>query len=255
MKKTLVNAIILENKEIAPDIFNMVIKTKDLSQSAKAGQFLNLYPDNNKNLLPRPISICEIDKEKNTIRIVYQKIGEGTTFFSRMKEGEILRVLGNCGNGYKIFNEEKTHILVGGGIGVPPLLETCKQLIGNKIVVLGFRNNIFLREDFEKLGAKVYIATENGSSGFNGNVIDLMERKNITGDYIYACGPKLMLEALTKYAKERNIYAQVSIEERMACGLGVCVGCVAKILENGEFIYKKVCKEGPVFNSLEVVYR
>lgn len=254
MKKTVVEATILKNEQIAPDIFDMVLHTS-LAKEAKAGQFVKLYPDNNKNLLPRPISICEIDKEKETLRLVYQKIGEGTCLFSTMKQGDKIRVLGNCGNGYKIFEEEKTHIFVGGGIGVPPLLETCKQVKGEKIVVLGFRTGQFLKEDFEKLGAKVYIATDDGSVGFKGNVVELMKKENITGDYIYSCGPKPMLQALTEYAKEKNIYTQVSMEERMACGIGACVGCVVKILENGSPVYKKVCKDGPVFNSLEVVYK
>lgn len=254
MKKTVVNATILKNEQIAPDIFDMVLYT-DLAKEAKAGQFVKLYPDNNKNLLPRPISICEIDKEKETLRLVYQKIGEGTCLFSTMQQGDTIRVLGNCGNGYKIFEEEKTHIFVGGGIGVPPLLETCKQVKGNKIVILGFRTGQFLKEDFEKLGATVYIATDDGSVGFKGNVVELMKQENITGDYIYSCGPKPMLQALTQYAEEKNIYTQVSMEERMACGIGVCVGCVVKIVENGEIVNKKVCKDGPVFNSLEVVYK
>ena len=256
MKKTIVDATILKNEQIAPDIFDMILHTKELAKEAKAGQFVKLYPDNNKNLLPRPISICEIDKDKETLRLVYQKIGEGTCLFSTMGEGEKIRVLGNCGNGYEIFEEEdKTHIFVGGGIGVPPLLETCKQVKGKKIVILGFRTGQFLKEDFEKQGATVYIATDDGSVGFKGNVVELMKNENITGDYIYSCGPKPMLLALTTYAKEREIYTQVSMEERMACGIGACVGCVVKILENGDAVYKKVCKDGPVFNSLEVVYK
>lgn len=254
MKKTVVNATILKNEQIAPDIFDMILHTS-LAKDAKAGQFVKLYPDNNKNLLPRPISICEIDKEKETLRLVYQKIGEGTCLFSTMKEGSTIRVLGNCGNGYNIFENKKTHIFVGGGIGVPPLLETCKQVKGEKIVILGFRTGQFLKEDFEKTGATVYIATDDGSVGFKGNVIELIRKENITGDYIYSCGPKPMLAALTQYGKEKNIHTQVSMEERMACGIGACVGCVVKIFENGEIINKKVCKDGPVFNSLEVVYK
>ena len=254
MKKIVINATILENKEIATDIFSMVIKSKELSQNAKAGQFVKLYPNNNKNLLPRPISICEINKEKETLRLVYQILGEGTKLFSTMQKDDEIKVLGNCGNGYKL-NEGNVHILVGGGIGVPPLLETCKQLKGEKIVILGFRDEPFLIEDFEKTGAKVYIATDSGKVGFKGNVVQLMKSENIKGDFIYSCGPKVMLEALTDYAKENNINAQVSMEERMACGIGACVGCVVKILENGQPVFKKVCKDGPVFDSLEVVYK
>ena len=255
MKKTVVEATILKNEEIAPDIFDMILHTKELSLTAKAGQFVKLYPDNNKNLLPRPISICEINKKQETLRLVYQKLGEGTELFSTMLNGRKIRVLGNCGNGYTIDDEEKTHIFVGGGIGVPPLLETCKQVKGKKIVILGFRTGQFLKEDFEKLGATVYIATNDGSVGFKGNVIELMKNENIIGDKIYSCGPKPMLSALTDYVKEKNIDAQVSMEERMACGIGACVGCVVKIGDKDNFVYKKVCKDGPVFNSLDVVYK
>lgn len=254
MKKIILNALILENKEIAKDIFSMKIKAKELAQNAKPGQFIKLYPNNNKNLLPRPISICEIDKENEAIRIVYQILGEGTFLFSNMKVGDEIKVLGNCGNGYTL-NNGNVHILVGGGIGVPPLLETCKQLKGEKIAILGFRDEPFLIEDFEKAGAKVYITTDSGKIGFKGNVVQLMKEKNITGDFIYSCGPKVMLQALAEYAKENNISTQVSMEERMACGIGACVGCVVKIIENGQPIFKKVCKDGPVFNSLEVVYK
>ena len=249
MKKRVEQAIILRNKEIAPDIFDMVLKTS-LSQDAKAGQFIKLYPDNNKNLLPRPISICEIDKEQGTLRLVYQKIGEGTCLFSTMKEGDSIRILGTCGNGYKLFEDDKIHIFVGGGIGVPPLLETVKQTKGEKIVILGFRSGQFLKEDFEKYGAKVYIATDDGSVGFKGNVIELMRKENIQGDYIYSCGPKPMLKALTSYGEEKGIYTQVSMEERMACGIGACVGCVVDTKEGR----KKVCKDGPVFNGLDIIF-
>lgn len=253
MKKEFRYFEVLENKEISKNIFSMIVKAEPLANSAVPGQFFKIYLDSEKNLLPRPISICEIDKENGTIRLVYEVLGEGTLIISKMKKGDNIKILGNCGNGYKL-NENGVHILVGGGIGIPPLLETCKQLKGEKIVVLGFRTGEFLKEDFEKTGAKVYVATEDGSVGFKGNVIDLMKAENITGDYMYCCGPKAMLEALTEYAKERNIDNQVSMEERMACATGTCIGCVVKVLENGEPIFKRVCKDGPVFNALEVIY-
>lgn len=253
MKKAIVSAKILKNVEIFPDIFDMILESRELSSTARAGQFLKIYVDNNKNLLPRPISICEINKEENTLRVVYQKLGEGTEYFSNLEKGEFLRVIGNCGNGYTI-NNGATHILVGGGIGVPPLLETCKQLKGEKIVILGFRTGSYLKDDFEKAGAKVFVATDDGSIGFKGNVVELLKENNIQGDYIYSCGPKPMLSALTTYAKNNNIDIQVSLEERMACGVGGCVGCVAKINQNDEPVFKKVCKDGPVFNGLEVIF-
>ena len=137
---------------------------------------------------------------------------------------------------------------------MPPLIETCKQLKGKKIVVLGFRSGSFLVEEFEKLGAKVYVATDDGSVGFKGNVVDLLRAEGIKGDMIYSCGPKIMLKFLSMYAEENNIPCQVSMEERMACGIGACVGCVVQIKDGEGWAYKKVCKDGPVFDSREVCW-
>lgn len=278
IKKIVVDAKILSNSEIATDIFDMLIECPELVKTAKAGQFIKLYPDNNKNLLPRPISICKIDDINNTLRLVYQKIGSGTEYFSNMTIGENIRVLGNCGNGYDLEEANKvkdaTYILVGGGIGVPPLLETAKQLkeisdlnnLNNKIIaILGFRSNSFLDKDFKEYCDKVYIATDDGSVGTKGNVLDIINQdlgsfKNLDGKIcIYSCGPKPMLASLVNFAKENNnnnnISIQVSMEERMACGIGACVGCVAKVIqEDSEPIFKKVCKDGPVFNGFEVVF-
>ena len=250
--KTVERAKVISNKAIAQDIYDLVLECGKLAEMAKAGQFVEVYPDNGENILPRPISICEIDKNAGTIRLVFQVVGKGTELFSKLSAGDEVRVLGTCGNGYEL--KKGTAVLVGGGIGVPPLLETCKQLKGDKIVVLGFRSGSFLVEEFEKCGAKVYVATDDGSVGFKGNVVQLLEAENITGDVIYSCGPKIMLKFLSLYADNKNIECQVSMEERMACGIGACVGCVVKIKDGEGWIYKKVCKDGPVFDSKEVVW-
>lgn len=223
-----------------------------IAKEAMAGQFVEVYPDNGINLLSRPISICEINKEEGILRLVFQIVGKGTKLFSELKFGDEVRLLGPCGNGYTL--SEGKSVLVGGGIGVPPLIETCKQLKGKKIVVLGFRSGSFLVEEFEKLGAKVYVATDDGSVGFKGNVVDLLRAEGIKGDMIYSCGPKIMLKFLSMYAEENNIPCQVSMEERMACGIGACVGCVVQIKDGEGWAYKKVCKDGPVFDSREVCW-
>lgn len=223
-----------------------------IANEAMAGQFVEVYPDNGINLLSRPISICEINKEEGILRLVFQIVGKGTKLFSELKFGDEVRLLGPCGNGYTL--SEGKSVLVGGGIGVPPLIETCKQLKGKKIVVLGFRSGSFLVEEFEKLGAKVYVATDDGSVGFKGNVVDLLRAEGIKGDMIYSCGPKIMLKFLSMYAEENNIPCQVSMEERMACGIGACVGCVVQIKDGEGWAYKKVCKDGPVFDSREVCW-
>lgn len=235
-------------------ICDLKIYCPDIASEAKAGQFAELYPDNGANLLARPISICEIGENKDSLRLVFQIVGKGTELFSKLKKGDKIRVLGPCGNGYTLG--EGTAVLVGGGIGVPPLLETCKQLKGEKIVVLGFRNKelAILADEFEALGAKVYVATDDGSLGFKGNTVELLKKEGIKGDMIYSCGPKIMLKFLSAYAEENNIPCQVSMEERMACGIGACVGCVIKIKNGDEWEHKKVCKDGPVFDSREVLW-
>lgn len=250
--KTVEITKVLSNKNIAEGIYDLTLECSKLAEMAMPGQFVEVYPDNGENILPRPISICEIDKVKGSLRLVFQVVGKGTDLFSKLVKGDTVRVLGTCGNGYTL--KDGRAILVGGGIGVPPLLETVKNLTGEKIVVLGFRSGSFLVEEFEKYGAKVYVATDDGSVGYKGNVVGLLEKENIVGDVIYSCGPKIMLKFLSEYAKKNNISAQVSMEERMACGIGACVGCVVKIKDKDSWVYKKVCKDGPVFDSAEVLW-
>ncbi len=253
--KAIENAIIISNEFISENICSLVLKCSHIAREARAGQFVEVYPDNGANLLSRPISICEINKIQGTIRLVFQIVGKGTELFSQLKAGDGLRVLGPCGNGYTLTeNVEDTALLVGGGIGIPPLLETCKQLNCNKIAVLGYRTGSFLADEFREAGARVYIATDDGSLGFKGNVVELLKAEDISADIIYSCGPKVMLKALSQWAEEKSIKCRVSMEERMACGIGACVGCVVPIRENDKVVYKKVCKDGPVFDSREVCW-
>lgn len=238
---------------ISNNICDMKIRCPEIAAEAKAGQFVEIYPDNGINLLARPISICEIDRLIGTIRLVFQVVGKGTKLFSELKKGGKIRVLGPCGNGYDI--KEGNALLVGGGIGVPPLLEACKKIKGEKTVVLGFRSVSFLADEFRQYNAKVFVATDDGSVGFKGNVVDLLKSQNISADVIYSCGPKIMLKFLSEWAKEKGIECQVSMEERMACGIGACVGCVVKIKDGDDWTHKKVCKDGPVFDSREVLWQ
>lgn len=250
--KSIEMAEVLSMTYINDSICDLKLKCPSIAAEAKAGQFVEVYPDNGVNLLARPISICEIDKLLGRIRLVFQIVGKGTALFSKLKRGDKVRVLGPCGNGYKLkFGDT---LLVGGGIGVPPLLEACKQIKGNKTVVLGFRSGSFLVDEFKKYGAEVYVATDDGSVGFKGNVVDLLKQKDLSADVIYSCGPKIMLKFLSQWAEEKSIECQVSMEERMACGIGACVGCVIKIKDGDDWTHKKVCKDGPVFDSREVVW-
>ena len=251
MNKKVVEAKILSQEEIAPNIYRMVIENDEVAKSATIGAFVNLYPKQKHLLLPRPISICEIGV--HTLTLVYGAVGEGTKEFASYQQGDSIRVSTAQGTGFTL-QEKKTHVLVGGGIGVPPLLELAKQLKGEKRVVLGFREDPFLIEEFEKTGSRVYIATDTGKHGFKGNVLELIKEEGITGDYYYSCGPKVMLKALAAYCNEKEIPIQVSLEERMGCGYGACVGCVCKTKTKEGTVSKKVCKEGPVFLGSEVVW-
>lgn len=253
MSKKIVEAEILLNKEIAKGIYKMILKAEDVAKEASCGQFVNLYPKSKHTLLPRPISICEIGE--NTITLVYGVVGEGTKAFSLLKEKDTLKVSTPQGSGFTPM-PAKTAVLVGGGIGVPPLVELAKRLTCPKIAVIGFREESFLKEELEKTGAKVHVATDNGNEGFRGNVLELIKKEKIMGDYFYSCGPKPMLKALVNYCKEINVPIQVSMEERMGCGYGACVGCVCKIKTDTQkgYEYKKVCSDGPVFSGEEVIF-
>lgn len=253
-KRAKIESYILENGEISPGIFKMVVASNRIESTAKPGQFVNLYCREGSRILPRPISICEIDKEKNTLSLVYGVVGKGTKEFSDMKAGEYIGLLGPLGSGFKIDDQVDDHIIVGGGLGVPPLLELIKHLKGQIKVYLGFRSEPYLVEEFEKYGVKVEIATDDGSSGFKGTVVDLMRHNKESGKMIYSCGPKPMLKAVADWAMENDISAQLSLEERMGCGIGTCVGCVVRIKNEDSWDYKKVCVDGPVFWSEEVVW-
>ena len=160
--------------------------------------------------------------------------------------------MGPLGNGYTI--KDKKAIVIGGGIGIPPMLELSKQLNCEKAMVLGYRDETFLKEEFEALG-DVYVSSDLGTTGIKGTVLDAIKEYGVEGDIIYACGPMPMLRAIKAYAEEKGIEAQISLEERMACGVGACLGCVCKSKEKDEHTHvhnKRICKDGPVFDAREV---
>lgn len=251
-------ALIVSQEEIAKDIFSMWIKTES-AKTAKPGQFISMYTNDGSKLLPRPISICEIDKEEGMLRLVYRVTGEntGTQEFSKMKAGEYIPVLGPLGNGFPYEKgENKKVFLMGGGIGVPPILELAKQIkCDKKQIVVGYRDaETFLSREFEENG-ELYISTEDGSVGTKGNVMDAIRENALEADIIYACGPMPMLRALKKYAEENDIECYISLEERMACGIGACLGCVCKtkkVDHHSHVNNTRICTEGPVFLSTEV---
>lgn len=246
---------VLSQREIAPDIYDMWIGTS-LAGQGKPGQFVAIYPKAESTLLPRPISICEIDREGGKLRIVYRIAGKGTKEFSQYGPGEEISVMGTLGNGFPLEEAKgKAALLIGGGIGIPPMLQLAKELPGDKRMVMGYRDShLFLKEEMEAYG-RVYTATEDGSAGTKGTVIDAIKEQGAKGGVIYACGPLPMLRAIKKYAQEENINAYLSLEERMACGVGACLGCVCKTVKKDGHSHvnnARICTDGPVFEAKEV---
>ena len=247
--------IVISQDCIAKDIYSLWLKTDKIAAQARPGQFVSVYCNDGGHLLPRPISLCEINQEKGTLRLVYRVVGKGTEMFAALKAGDSVEVLGPLGNGFPMEEAEgKRVFLIGGGIGVPPMLETSKQLKGEPVLVMGYRDELFLTDEMKKAGELV-IATEDGSAGTKGNVLDAIRENDLKADMIFACGPKPMLRALKAYGLENNIPCYVSMEERMACGVGACLGCVCQSTEvddHSQVKNKRVCKDGPVFLSTEV---
>ena len=252
MGKVKIQAEIIRQDNIATDIFSMVLQAEPIAAQAVPGQFIDLYSADGSKLLPRPISLCEIDKAAGTLRIVYRIAGKGTEEFSRLCAGHTVSILGPLGNGFT--KKDKKAILIGGGIGIPPMLQLAKELECEKSIVLGFRDEEFLSEEFVPYG-NVYKSSDNGAIGVKGTVMDAIREYQITGDVIYACGPTPMLRAIKEYALANHIEAQLSLEERMACGVGACLACVCKskdVDEHSQVKNKRVCKDGPVFLAEEV---
>lgn len=250
---------VVSQKQIGTGIYDLTIQTKEIAAAAKAGQFVSVYSNDASKLLPRPISLCGIDREAGTLRLVYRVTGEhtGTEEFSRLQAGDTMKIMGPLGNGFTVEKGKKA-FLIGGGIGVPPMLQLAKEMKDageNFQIVMGYRDaGTFLLDEFKEQGES-FVATEDGSVGTKGNVLDAIRENHLDADVIYACGPTPMLRALKAYAEEQNMTCYVSMEERMACGIGACLACVCNSTEkdaHSNVKNKRICKEGPVFNAKEV---
>lgn len=253
MKKKEV-AIVRSNVRLTDDIMEMHIAC-DAAKSAKPGQFVNLFVSDGAHLLPRPISICRIDEIIGELVLVYRIVGQGTEAFSKLEGGSVIEVVGPLGNGFETKAEGRKALIVGGGVGIPPMLGLAERWDGEAEVVLGYRDEAFLDDEFEKCHFPIHISSDAGTVGQKGTVLDVIRGEELKADVIFACGPKPMLAALKAYAIEKDIPCYVSMEERMACGIGVCLGCVCEstaIDEHSKVHNKRVCKDGPVFEAREV---
>ena len=260
--KQLENCTIISQEQIAEGIFDLWLQTGRIAASAAAGQFVSVYTRDRSRLLPRPISLAQIDRENGRIRLIYRVTGPdtGTEQLSKLHAGVSLRVLGPLGNGFPLQEvRDKKILLFGGGIGIPPMLETAHALRkeGNADVtaVLGYRTGSFLADEFRSV-CRVVIATEDGSLGTRGTVLDAVREGQVQADAAFACGPRAMLRALKEYCEEKGMPCWVSMEERMACGIGACLGCVCETKETDAHSHvhnTRICKDGPVFRSTEVV--
>ena len=236
---------ITSNEKIARDIFKMTL-AGDTSAITAPGQFVNIKLDG--FFLRRPISVCDCVGENLTL--IYKTVGHGTEQMSRMKNGDELDLLTGLGNGYNTRTSGGSPLLVGGGVGVPPMYMLCRELIseGKKVtVVLGFnsKDDVFYEDEFRALGADVHIATADGTYGIKGFVTDVIKDMQYT--FFYTCGPEPMFRAMHKIMKTPGQY---SFEERMGCGFGACMGCSCKTLTGN----KRICKEGPVMESEEIIW-
>ena len=313
------DAIVISQTELAAGIYDLQLSAPQIAEQAQAGQFVNVYCADNSRLLPRPISLAGIDRGKGEIRLIYRVSGAGTEEFSRLQAGDAVEVLGPLGNGFSVKENlaeqtRKQVFLIGGGIGIPPLLETAKALTAEKkagcnitaekkagcsmtvTAVLGYRDrNTFLADEFEAVCDRVLVASEDGSVGARGTVLDAMREAGVipqkgqdtksgitqakedskqsipqkkeneekkpagaaeTEPVWFACGPTPMLRALKTCAAENGIACWLSLEERMACGVGACLACVCQTAEKDEHSQvknRRVCKDGPVFRAEEIV--
>ncbi|HMA60508.1 MAG TPA: dihydroorotate dehydrogenase electron transfer subunit [Halanaerobiales bacterium] len=251
--------LVKSNEKVGPGIYKMVFKTEK-NPTGKPGQFIHLKINNASYdpLLRRPFSIFDINKKEKSLTIIYKICGRGTRLMKDIKKGDEVDILENLGNGFNLNNKNKKIVLIGGGMGIAPLYLLTKKLYKkNKLMVLlGAKNKEeldFMNNKFSKLDVKVYKATIDNSLGFKGTVVDLL-KELIKGkqeiDYMYGCGPTAMLRELKEIAINKNIKAEVSLEERMGCGVGVCLSCTVKTV-NGNM---RACKEGPVFPLKEVIF-
>ena len=248
--------LIIDKKSIGKGIYDYVILCPEIAKIAQAGQFVHISAKGFS--LRRPISICDINSEKGTLRVVFEVRGNGTDEISKLNKGEVINMIAPLGKGFRVLDKGKKAVCIGGGIGTPPMLAIAKEYGENATVISGFRTSAIaiLQDDFKSCGANAILCTDDGTAGIHGFVTDALKAciDKEKPDIIYACGPMPMLKAVASIAEANDIECQVSLEQRMACGVGACLVCACMTVQDGKQIYSHVCKDGPVFDSKEVVF-
>lgn len=255
-------AELLAKTELVSGIYKYTVKSQEIATEAKAGQFLEIkVSETGEPFLRRPISIYNINKNTGEVEFIFQVKGRGTELLSKIEVGKKIDIMGPLGYGTYKVQEYNNVAIIGGGIGIYPLYELTKQLKGkaNLNVYLGFRDKslVTCEKEFEEIGLnKLVVTTDDGSYKEKGFAIDFMKKdiEENKVDMIFACGPLPMLRAIRQYAIDNNIPCQISLEERMGCGIGACLGCAVKVISGKEPRFGHVCKEGPVFNAKDVEF-
>ncbi|HIZ55942.1 MAG TPA: dihydroorotate dehydrogenase electron transfer subunit [Firmicutes bacterium] len=246
---------VIHKSSLAAGVYDYTLYCPEVAARAQAGQFVHIRVDG--FTLRRPISICEIGQETGVIRLVFEVRGEGTKALSRINEGDLMDLIAPLGKGFSILPASSRVIAVGGGIGTPPMLETIKHYGANGAAVIGFRSaaQVILENDFVRTGAQTIVCTEDGSRGVKGFVTDPLRQLLSAGktDLVCACGPAAMLKAVVALTEELGVRCEVSLEERMGCGVGACLVCACKTVKDGKEYYAHVCQDGPVFPAEEVI--
>ncbi|NLK00551.1 MAG: dihydroorotate dehydrogenase electron transfer subunit [Clostridia bacterium] len=258
------NVKVMANFRVKENYYLMELQRPEVAKNARAGQFIHARCKDSKDpLLRRPFSIYSLDSDKGRIKILYEIKGMGTELLSKYKEGDFLDIMAPLGNGFNLEGNISSAILVGGGIGGAPLMALAESLKGRGINRIYFlvgaqsKDKLIPTVDFESLGVNVITATDDGSEGHRGYITDLLPMKlkeSSEGCTVFACGPRPMLKAVAQICARKNIPCQLSLEEIISCGVGACQGCVCKVKDNDTETYHRVCLEGPVFDSGEVVW-
>ena len=248
---------VARRRQLAEGFWDLWVCCPPVAQQAQAGQFVNLKAEG--FFLRRPISICEIRPQEGLIRLVFQVRGEGTEKLSQLQEGDRVDLLGPLGNGFKLLSPQSRVVLVGGGIGVPPLLQVAAHYGPAATVILGFRTAgaAILTQEFRQLGCDLRLVSDDGTLGRQGLVTGPLEQRLLEGpaELVCACGPMAMLREVVSLAEGAQVPSQVSLEEHMACGVGACLVCACRTVKDGREIFSHVCKDGPVFDGKEVVFQ